>query len=160
MQPGCDPEGELGEDHDPETHLIPNVLRAAVDSRARVKIFGDDYDTPDGTCVRDYIHVTDLAQAHVNAVRALRSSIRCDAFNLGNGQGYSVQQVVETARQVTGRPIKASVARRRPGDPDILVASAERARKYLSWRPQFGALETILETAWAWHRAHPDGYGS
>jgi UDP-glucose-4-epimerase GalE len=156
---GCDPEGELGEDHDPETHLIPNVLRAAREPRRRVTIFGDDYDTPDGTCIRDYVHVTDLAQAHLLALEKLGSSIRVDAFNLGNGNGYSVKQVVETAREVTGRPIKVTIGGRRPGDPPVLVASAERARRELGWKPALGALHTIIETAWAWHHAHPQGYG-
>jgi len=157
---GCDPEGEIGEDHDPETHLIPNVLKAAVNARVRVKIFGNKYATPDGTCVRDYIHVTDLAQAHVLALKKLGRDIRLDAFNLGNGNGYSVQQVVDTAREVTGRPIKAVVTRPRAGDPDILVASAARARRVLGWKPQFGSLRKILETAWAWHSTHPRGFGS
>lgn len=156
---GCDPEGALGEDHDPETHLIPNVLNIALNPRRKVKIFGDDYETPDGTCVRDYIHVTDLAQAHVLALQKLGREIRVDAFNLGNGNGYSVKQVVETARAVTGRPILARTAKRRPGDPDILVASADRARRDLGWQPRFASLRQIIETAWAWHSAHPDGYG-
>jgi len=156
---GCDPKGALGEDHDPETHLIPNVLNIALNPRRKVKIFGDDYDTLDGTCVRDYIHVTDLAQAHVLALQKLGRDIRVDAFNLGNGNGYSVKQVVETARAVTGRPIHAKVAKRRPGDPDILVASAARARRVLGWQPRFASLRKIIETAWAWHSAHPDGYG-
>ncbi|MBN2491615.1 MAG: UDP-glucose 4-epimerase GalE [Planctomycetes bacterium] len=156
---GCDPDGELGEDHDPETHLIPNVLRAARDRRRGVRIFGDDYETPDGTCVRDYVHVTDLAQAHVRALEKLDSEIQVDAFNLGNGSGYSVREVVDMAREVTGRPIRAELVGRRPGDPPVLVASAERARAELGWQPVFGALGTILETAWGWHRTHPRGYG-
>lgn len=155
---GCDPEGAIGEDHEPETHLIPNVLAAALSARRRVKIFGDDYNTPDGTCVRDYVHVTDLAQAHVLALDKLAAGVRTDAFNLGNGNGYSVAQVVETAREVTGRPIRAVMGPRRPGDPDVLVAASTRARRELGWKPQFGALATIIETAWGWHRENPRGY--
>jgi len=157
---GCDPDGEIGEDHDPETHLIPNVLMGASRPRARVRIFGDDYDTPDGTCVRDYIHVTDLARAHLLALEKLhRAGPRSDAYNLGNGNGYSVKEVVEVAREVTGRPIPATVTKRRPGDPAVLVASADRARTELGWTPELASLRTIIETAWNWHRRHPHGYG-
>jgi len=157
---GCDPEGEIGEDHEPETHLIPNVLKGASRPRKRVKIFGDDYDTPDGTCVRDYIHVTDLARAHLLALEKLRRpGPRSDAYNLGNGNGYSVKQVVEVAREVTGRPIPAVVIGRRPGDPAVLVASADRARAELGWKPELDSLHTIVETAWNWHRLNPHGYG-
>ena len=146
----------LGEDHDPETHLIPIVLQAALGKRERVHIYGDDYDTPDGTCIRDYIHIVDLAEAHALALATEHSG----AFNLGNGNGYSVKEVVEAARQVTGCPIPAETAPRRPGDPPRLVASAEKARNVLGWRPRFPALRDIVATAWAWHRDRPDGYGS
>ncbi|MCF7838843.1 MAG: UDP-glucose 4-epimerase GalE [Candidatus Marinimicrobia bacterium] len=144
----------FGEDHDPESHLIPLVLRVALGQRPEALIFGDDYDTPDGTCIRDYIHIVDLAQAHM---LALKPGLR-DAFNLGNGDGYSVKQVIETARAVTGHPIPARVAPRRPGDPARLIASAQRAHEMLGWRPQYPQLRAIIEHAWAWHQAHPRGY--
>ncbi len=155
---GCDPSGEIGEDHDPETHLIPNILKAALNSRRKMKIFGDDYPTIDGTCVRDYIHVTDLAQAHVLALDAMKKDVHCDAFNLGNGNGYSCMQVVEAARRVTGRSIAVTVTGRRPGDPAILVAGADRARDVLGWSPAHDSLDEIVETAWRWMVAHPRGY--
>lgn len=147
----------LGEDHDPERHLIPLVLQVALGQRDAIKVFGDDYDTPDGTCVRDYIHVQDLAQAHRLALEALDQGSQ--VYNLGNGQGYSVKEVIETARKVTGHPIPAEVTPRRAGDPDVLVGSSEKIRRELGWDPQFPSLHAIVETAWAWHRAHPDGYG-
>jgi UDP-glucose 4-epimerase len=150
----CGATERLGEDHDPETHLIPIVLQAALGKRKEVKVFGDDYDTPDGTCLRDYIHIVDLAQAHRLALESGLSG----AFNLGNGSGYSVKDVIETARRVTGRDIPAVVAPRRPGDPARLVAAAEKARRELNWHPRFPELETIVESAWRWHRAHPEGY--
>ncbi|HEX8696760.1 MAG TPA: UDP-glucose 4-epimerase GalE [Longimicrobium sp.] len=146
-----------GEDHDPETHLIPLVLQVALGQRGHVTIYGDDYDTPDGTCVRDYVHVADLADAHVRALHALDSGSR--TYNLGSGRGFSVREVVETARAVTGHPIPAVVGPRRPGDPAVLVASSERIRRELGWEPRFPDLRSIVESAWAWHRAHPDGYG-
>ncbi len=146
----------LGEDHAPEMHLIPLVLQVALGQRESIKIFGDDYDTPDGTCVRDYIHVHDLAQAHILALEALdRGSC---VYNLGNGQGYSVKEVIETARQITGHPIPAEVTPRRPGDPAILVGSSAKIREELGWNPQFPSLEAIVQTAWDWHREHPQGY--
>ena len=151
---GAHPGGLIGEDHGTETHLIPNVLFAALGRTEHVRIFGDDYDTPDGTCIRDYVHVCDLADAHVLALRHLRGggeSLRC---NLGNGEGFSVQQVVEAARHVTGHPIPAVIEPRRPGDPARLVASSTRARAVLGWAPRFAALPDIVGTAWAWHRAH------
>jgi len=144
---------KYGEDHDPETHLIPNVLRAA-EKNTRVRVFGDDYDTPDGTCIRDYIHIVDLAQAHL---LALGSGV-AGAYNLGNGSGYSVMEVIETARRVTGRSIDVEIAPRRPGDPPRLVAAASKAQEELGWRPRYPALETIIRDAWNWHRAHPEGY--
>jgi UDP-glucose 4-epimerase len=156
---GADPDGDLGEDHDPETHLIPRVLDVMSGREPYLQIFGDDYPTPDGTCIRDYIHVSDLADAHVLGLeRLLRLREREEElvepliYNLGNGTGYSVQQVIETAKQVTGRGLLAHVAPRRGGDPPQLVASADRARQELGWRPRYPELATILEHAWAWHR--------
>ena len=160
---GADPDGDLGEDHDPETHLIPLVLDVMSGRRPYLQIFGDDYDTPDGTCIRDYIHVGDLADAHVLGLeRLLRRRERDEPvtapliYNLGNGTGYSVQQVIETAKAVTGHGLLAHVAPRRPGDPSQLVASAVKARNELGWRPRYPELGTIIEHAWAWHqRAGP-----
>ncbi len=146
---------EHGEDHTPETHLIPNILKAAREKGGEVKIFGDDYDTPDGTCVRDYIHVWDLARAHLMALERHGSF----ATNLGTGQGYSVQQVVETARTVTGLPIPAVKCPRRLGDPANLVAAYDRAAELLGWKPERSSIEEIVRSAWTWHLAHPDGYG-
>ena len=153
---GASPTGERGEDHDPETHLIPRVLQVALDQRDNITIFGDDYPTRDGTCVRDYIHVTDLAQAHILALKALDKGSR--TYNLGNGQGFTVKEVIKTARQVTGHPIPAVVGPRRPGDPAVLIASSEKIKRELGWEPQFPELRTIIETAWKWHSAHPHGY--
>ena len=147
---------ERGEDHRPETHLVPIVLQVALGRRERNAIFGDDYPTPDGTCVRDYVHVVDLAQAHVLALKALDGGSR--TYNLGNGLGFSVREVIEAARRVTGHPIPAEVAPRRPGDPAALVAGSRRIRAELGWEPRFADLESIVRTAWDWHRAHPDGY--
>jgi len=145
-----------GEDHDPETHLIPIVLRVALGQRDEVVIFGDDYPTRDGTCVRDYVHVLDLAQAHILALRALDQG-SC-VYNLGNGQGFTNQEVVEVAREITGHPIPAEIGPRRAGDPATLIASSERIRKELGWRPRYADLHTIIESAWRWHRTHPNGY--
>ena len=149
---GADPQGILGEDHNPETHLIPLVLQTALGQRESISIFGTDYDTPDGTCIRDYIHVSDLAQAHILALKYLFDNGKTDVFNLGNGNGFSVQQVIETARKVTGRAIKARECDRRPGDPPILVGSGEKAQKTLKWRPQYSTLEDIITHAWQWHQ--------
>ncbi len=149
---------ERGEDHHPELHLIPIVLQVALGQRDDVTIFGDDYATPDGTCVRDYIHVVDLAQAHVLALRALDGGSR--TYNLGNGQGFSVREVIETARRITGHPISAKMGPRRPGDPATLVAASDKIRRELGWQPRYPRLEQIVETAWNWHRAHPHGYAS
>ncbi len=150
----------LGEDHHPETHLIPLILQTAAGARPHIKIFGADWPTPDGTCVRDYIHVSDLARAHALAVDALAGGHPGGAFNLGNGEGYSVREVIETARAITGRPIEAVEAPRRPGDPARLVASSERARRELGWAPRIPELPRIVESAWRWMRAHPRGYES
>ena len=148
---------ERGEDHNPELHLIPIVLGVALGQRDNVTIFGDDYPTRDGTCVRDYIHVIDLAQAHILALQALDEGSR--TYNLGNGQGFTVKEVIETARDITGHPIPAQVGPRRPGDPDTLIASSDRIRHELGWQPSYPQLGDIVESAWRWHRAHPSGYG-
>lgn len=153
----CGASQERGEDHDPETHLIPLVLQVALGQREKITIFGDDYATPDGTCVRDYIHVIDLAQAHILAMRVLEQG-PSRKYNLGNGRGFSVKEVVETARQVTGHPIPAVVGPRRPGDPAVLIASSETINHELGWTPQHPDLRDIIETAWRWHLAHPHGY--
>jgi UDP-glucose 4-epimerase len=153
---GASPTGHRGEDHKPETHLIPLVLQVALGQRERIIIFGDDYPTRDGTCVRDYVHVTDLAQAHILAMEALDEGSR--TYNLGNGQGFTVQEVIETCRAVTGHPIPAEVGDRRPGDPPVLIAGSEKIRRELGWEPQYPDLETIVAHAWAWHATHPDGY--
>ncbi len=147
-----------GEDHDPETHLIPLVLEVALGQRDKIVIFGDDYDTPDGTCVRDYIHVVDLAEAHILAMKTLLNGGSSIKYNLGNGRGFSVKEVIETAREVTGHPIPAEIGVRRPGDPDILIASSEGINHDLGWKPQYPELRTIIEMAWNWHQAHPNGY--
>jgi UDP-glucose 4-epimerase len=154
---GALPSGELGEDHRPETHLIPIVLQVALGQRSEVTIFGDDYPTRDGTCVRDYIHVLDLAQAHILALRALDGGSR--TYNLGNGQGFTVREVVEACRRVTGRSIPVKVGARRPGDPAELIASSSKIGHELGWEPHYPDLETIVEHAWKWHRTHPEGYG-
>lgn len=152
---GADPEGEVGERHLPETHLIPLVLQTALGQRESIQIFGEDYDTPDGTAIRDYIHVQDLADAHVLALAHLRSGGASGAFNLGNGQGHSVRQVVEAARAVTGLDIPVRLAPRRAGDSPRLVGDATRAREVLGWRPQFADIAGIIRTAWDWHRLEP-----
>jgi UDP-glucose 4-epimerase len=148
---------ERGEDHDPETHLIPLVLQVPLGQREHVMVYGDDYDTRDGTCVRDFVHVVDLAQAHILAMEAL-DDIGSRKYNLGNGSGFSVMEVIETARKVTGHPIPHVVGPRRPGDPATLVASSESIRRELGWSPRYPDLETILRSAWEWHSAHPHGY--
>ncbi len=148
---------QRGEDHDPETHLIPLVLKTALGQRPQVVIYGDDYPTADGTCIRDYIHVSDLAQAHILALEALQEGSR--VYNLGNGRGFSVKEVLQTAREVTGVDIPAVVGPRRPGDPAELVASSRRIREELGWSPEFPELKDIIATAWEWHRRHPEGYG-
>ena len=147
---------ERGEDHHPETHLIPLVLQVALGQREHIEIYGDDYATRDGTCVRDYIHILDLAQAHILALRALDGGSR--TYNLGNGQGYTVREVIEVARTVTGHPIPARVGNRRPGDPPTLVAGSERIRRELGWTPRYPDLQSIVQSAWEWHRTHPHGY--
>lgn len=150
----------LGEHHEPETHLIPNVLAAALGRLPYVSVFGSDYPTADGTAVRDYIHVSDLSQAHILALEFLRSGGKSEFINLGNGQGFSVLEVIEAARQVTGRPVEARLEPRRAGDPSHLVADAGKARTLLGWRPQYPQLSEIIRTAWQWKLAHPEGYGA
>ncbi|MDX1607001.1 MAG: UDP-glucose 4-epimerase GalE [Candidatus Competibacterales bacterium] len=153
---GADPDAETGEAHDPETHLIPLVLDAAAGRRPAITVYGDDYDTPDGTCIRDYIHVTDLAEAHVLALQALERGAPSTAYNLGNGAGFSVREVIARARRVTGCEIPVETGPRRPGDPPRLVGDAQRIRRELGWRPRFADLDVILETAWRWHRIGVD----
>jgi len=155
---GAHVSGKIGEDHSPETHLIPLILQVALGQREKIMVFGDDYKTEDGTCIRDYIHVTDLANAHLLAVDRLRKGGESLICNLGNGKGFSVNEVIETTRKVTGCEIKAEVAPRRAGDPAILVASSDKARGELGWKPKYDSLETIIETAWNWHKNHPKGY--
>ncbi len=151
--------GAIGEDHKPESHLIPIVLQAALGKRDAIQIFGDDYNTPDGSCIRDYIHVTDLAMAHILALKSLRNGGDSRIYNLGNGKGFSVKEVVSLARKVTGVNIKEVIAPRRAGDPAVLVASSDRIKDELKWEPKYDDLSTIIETAWKWHKDHPEGYG-
>ncbi len=151
--------GQIGENHNPETHLIPLILQVPNGKREFISIFGDDYDTKDGTCIRDYIHVTDLAQAHILAVKYLQNGGESDIFNLGNGVGFTVKEVIETAKEVTGHPIPAQIATKRAGDPAKLIASSEKAKKILGWTPEHASLEEIISTAWKWHKNHPNGFG-
>lgn len=153
----CGATPHLGEDHDPETHLIPLVLQVALGQREKIMIFGDDYDTPDGTCIRDYVHVLDLADAHIRALHALQDG-RSRTYNLGSGQGFSVREIIEVAREITGHPIPAEVGPRRPGDPAILIAGSAKVKRELGWEPRFTDLRDIIGSAWRWHQAHPEGY--
>ena len=155
---GAHPSGDIGEDHNPETHLIPIILQAANGTRPEIQVFGTDYDTKDGTCVRDYVHVCDLAQAHVKAVRYLLDGGKSDIFNLGNGVGFTVNEVIATAEEVVGNKIPTILSERRAGDPATLVASSDKAKTILGWEPHYANIYTILETAWKWHRAHPNGF--
>lgn len=150
--------GKIGEDHRPESHLIPIILQVALGQREKIMIFGDDYNTEDGTCFRDYIHVSDLASAHLLALNRLRKGGESKIYNLGNGKGFSVKEVVEVTRKVTGKEIKAEIVERRAGDPAVLIASSDKAKKELGWQPKYNSLETIIETAWNWHKNHPNGY--
>ena len=156
---GADPSGLIGEDHRPEHHLIPIVLQVALGQREHVKVYGADWPTPDGTCVRDYIHVTDLAEAHLLGLEALRKDHPTTAYNMGNGSGYSVLEVIRVAEEVTGKKINTVPAERRPGDPAVLVASSEKITKELGFQARYPDLKTIVETAWRWHSSHPMGYG-
>lgn len=155
---GAHPSGAIGEAHAPETHLIPLILQVPNGQREKISIFGDDYATKDGTCVRDYIHVTDLAQAHILALDYLLKGGDNNVFNLGNGVGFTVKEVIDVARKVTGHPIPAEISPRRAGDPAQLVASSDKAKDVLGWKPQYADLETIVSSAWAWHKSHPHGF--
>ncbi|HXH05059.1 MAG TPA: UDP-glucose 4-epimerase GalE [Vicinamibacterales bacterium] len=155
---GADPDGDLGEDHDPETHLIPLALAAAAGGPP-LQVFGDDYPTADGTCVRDFVHVTDLAEAHVLALRALEQGAASTAYNLGNGRPVSVREVIAAVERVTGRTVRWRLAPRRPGDPATLYAASNRIRRELDWRPGYEAIDAIVETAWRWRQGHPHGFG-
>ncbi len=156
---GASSDGSIGEDHSPETHLIPIVLQVALGQRPNVAVFGTDYPTPDGTCIRDYIHVEDLADAHVKALEAIEPGSGL-IYNVGTGSGFSVRQVIDACRRVTGQPIPTVEKPRRAGDPPTLVASSETIRKDLGWSPRFTEIEPIVASAWSWHKAHPRGYGS
>lgn len=156
---GAHASGKIGEDHRPESHLIPLVLQTALKQRESIAVFGDDYPTEDGTCIRDYIHVSDLADAHVRAVTYLRSGSGSNFFNLGNGLGFSVKEVIETAKEVTGLDIPVVIQERRAGDPAVLVASSDKARSVLGWNPSRADLKEIIRSAWNWHSSHPSGYG-
>ncbi len=155
---GALPDGSIGEDHKTETHLIPLILQVPTGRRDHITVFGDDYPTPDGTCLRDYIHVVDLADAHVLALEYLRKGGASDIFNLGNGQGFSVKEMIAAAEKATGRSIKVEIGARRAGDPAKLIASSEKARTVLGWKPQFTDVEQVIGTAWKWHESHPHGY--
>ena len=157
---GAHESGRIGEDHNPESHLIPLILQVPNGKREAISVFGDDYPTKDGTCVRDYIHVTDLAQAHILAVKYLRDGRESDIFNLGNGVGFTVNEVIDTARIVTQDDIPAVIAPRRAGDPAQLIASSAKARETLGWNPEHDSLEVIIASAWKWHKSHPDGYAT
>ncbi|QWU17716.1 UDP-glucose 4-epimerase [Paenibacillus sophorae] len=156
---GAHASGKIGEDHRPESHLIPLVLQTALKQRESIAVFGDDYPTKDGTCIRDYIHVSDLADAHVRAVTYLRGGSGSSVFNLGNGLGFSVKEVIETAKEVTGLDIPVAIQERRAGDPAVLVASSDKARSVLGWNPSRADLKEIIRSAWNWHSSHPQGYG-
>lgn len=155
---GADEEGDIGEDHNPESHLIPLVLQAALGKRDSIKVFGDDYPTKDGTCIRDYIHVNDLAYAHYLALKALYEGHESDVFNLGNGVGFSVKEIIDAAEEVVGHPIKREIVGRRPGDPAVLIASSEKIKKELGWKPKYTDIKEIIKTAYNWHKNHPDGF--
>ena len=155
---GAKPDGSIGEDHMPETHLLPIVLQVAMGKRDKLQIFGDDYNTPDGTNIRDYVHPLDLADAHILVVDYLKAGNPSTAFNLGSSTGFSNREILEAARKVTNKEIPAEIAPRRGGDPDVLVASSTKAREVLGWKPQFDDISKIIETAWKWHTLHPEGY--
>ncbi|MBO6304596.1 MAG: UDP-glucose 4-epimerase GalE [Selenomonadaceae bacterium] len=155
---GATLDGSFGEDHNPETHLIPLILKTALKKRDAITIFGDDYDTEDGTCIRDYIHVFDLADAHILALNYLRNGGKSDIMNLGNGKGFSVKEMIEAAKVVTGKEIKVEMGERRAGDPAVLIASSEKAKRILNWQPKFIDVKDIIASAWSWHKSHPEGF--
>lgn len=155
---GAHEKATIGEDHRPETHLIPIILEVALGKRPHITIFGDDYDTSDGTCIRDYIHVQDLIEAHLLALDYLKQGGESSIFNLGSSQGFSVKEIIETAKKITKRDIPAKVGERRPGDPAVLIASSQKAKKILGWNPTRTSIERIIEDAWRWHSKHPNGY--
>lgn len=155
---GAHPSGEIGEDHNPESHLIPLVLKTAQGVREKIAVFGEDYDTPDGSCIRDYIHVMDIASAHILGMEKLMAGGESDIFNLGNGNGFSVKEVIEQAKGITKKRILVEMAARRSGDPGVLVASSQKAQSQLGWSPKNSELDYIIKTAWDWHQAHPQGY--
>jgi UDP-glucose 4-epimerase len=155
---GAHPSGKIGEDHSPETHLIPLILEVPLGKREKIYVFGDDYKTKDGTCVRDYIHVMDLASAHYLGLKYLQENNSSNIFNLGSGEGYSVKEIIEIARKVTNHPIPAEIKERRIGDPAVLIASSLKAKKLLGWKPQYDNIETIISDAWRWHQNNPKGY--
>jgi UDP-glucose 4-epimerase len=156
---GAHESGEIGEAHNPESHLIPLILQVPNGKRECINVFGDDYPTPDGTCVRDYIHVTDLADAHIRALEYLKNGGKSTHYNLGNGNGFSVKEVIDTVEKVVGKEIKRNMVERRAGDPASLVASSEKIKRELGWKPKFDSLETIVASAWKWHSTHKDGFG-
>lgn len=155
---GAHSSGEIGEDHQPESHLIPLVLQTALGKREKIMVFGEDYPTPDGSCLRDYIHVSDLADAHILALDRIVAGGESRTYNLGNGEGFSVKEIIHIAREVTGREIKAEMVERRAGDPAVLVASSEKAKEELGWKPKYNEVRSIIESAWQWHVIHPNGY--
>jgi len=152
-------DGSIGEDHFPESHLIPLILQVPLKKRDAITVFGEDYETPDGTCIRDYIHVLDLADAHIKAVDYLQKGNESNIFNLGNGVGFSVKEIIDSAKQATNEDIKVVIGERRAGDPAKLIASNEKARKILGWEPKYTDVKDVIGTAWGWHKNHPDGYG-
>lgn len=156
---GARKSGEIGEDHSPETHLIPVVLQTALGQRDLITVFGDDYDTEDGTCIRDYVHVEDLIDAHLLALRYLQNGGQSNVFNLGSNQGFSVKEIIDTAREITGHQIPSAIGKRRAGDPSTLIASSEKANKILGWSPKRTSIQQIIQDAWNWHSKHPEGYG-
>ncbi|KAJ3346871.1 hypothetical protein HDU83_002596 [Entophlyctis luteolus] len=157
---GADASGEIGEDHADETHLIPLILQVPMDKREKIYIFGDDYNTPDGTCIRDYVHVSDIARAHIYSIEHMVKTGVSNQFNLGSGKGYSVKEIVDAARKVTGHAIPAEIKARRPGDPDALVAASAKAEEVLGWKRKYLSIEDIVASAWKWHLSHPHGYSA
>lgn len=155
---GAKLDGTIGEDHTPESHLVPLILQTALGQRDKISIFGDDYNTPDGTCIRDYVHVVDLIEAHILALEYLKAGNESNTFNLGSSTGFSVEEMVETAREVTGKDIPAVMEARRAGDPSTLIASSDKAKKVLGWKPQYTDVKDIIASAWNWHQTHPNGY--